>query len=89
MEQRLLIHGARVLAPDALSAPFAELLIEGGRIAAILPSGTVVEDAARHDAAGRLVIPGLVNGHTHGHGGLAKGAGDKWDLALLLAHAPR
>ena len=85
---KLLLTGARVLAPDALSAPFAELLIEGGRIAAILPPGTVVEDAARHDASGRLVIPGLVNGHTHGHGGLAKGAGDKWDLALLLAHAP-
>jgi guanine deaminase len=85
---RLLLTGARVLAPDALSAPFAELLIEDGRVAAVLPPGTVVEGAARHDASRRLVIPGLVNGHTHGHGGLAKGAGDKWDLALLLAHAP-
>ncbi|WP_338662471.1 amidohydrolase family protein [Pararoseomonas sp. SCSIO 73927] len=86
--ERLLITGARVLAPDALSAPFAEILLEGDRIAAILPPGTAVEDAARHDAAGRLVMPGLVNGHTHGHGGLSKGMGDKWDLALLLTHAP-
>jgi guanine deaminase len=85
---RLLLTGARVLAPDALSAPCAELLIEDGRVAAILPPGSTVEDAQRHDASGRLAIPGLVNGHTHGHGGLAKGAGDKWDLALLLAHAP-
>jgi guanine deaminase len=77
-----------VLAPDALSAPLADLLIENDRIAATLPPGTTVEDAQRHDARDRLIIPGLVNGHTHGHGGLAKGAGDKWDLALLLAHAP-
>jgi guanine deaminase len=85
---RLLLTGARVLAPDALSAPFADLLVEAGRIAAVLQPGTAVEDAPRHDASGRLVIPGLVNGHTHGHGGLAKGSGDKWDLALLLAHGP-
>jgi guanine deaminase len=86
--ERLLISGARVLAPDALSAPHSELLVEGGRVAAVLPPGTEVADARRHDASGRMVIPGLVNGHTHGHGGLAKGVGDKWDLALLLAHAP-
>ena len=85
---KLLLTGARVLSPDALSAPFADLLIEGGRIAAVLPPGTQVADAQPFDARDRLVIPGLVNGHTHGHGGLAKGSGDKWDLALLLAHAP-
>ena len=85
---KLLLTGARVLAPDALSAPFAEILVEDGRIAALLPPGARVEDAQLFDASDRLVIPGLVNGHTHGHGGLAKGAGDKWDLALLLAHAP-
>ena len=68
---RLLLTGARVLAPDALSAPFAELLIEDGRIAAILPPGRVVDGAERHDASDRLAIPGLVNGHTHGQGGLA------------------
>jgi guanine deaminase len=85
---RLLITGARVLLPDATAAPHRDILVEGGRIAALLPPGTAVEDAARHEAARRLVIPGLINGHTHGHGGLSKGMGDKWDLALLLTHAP-
>lgn len=85
---RQLISGARVLTPDATEAPLASILLEQDRIAAILPPGAVVEDAEHHDASGRLVIPGLVNGHTHGHGGLAKAVGDKWDLSLLLAHAP-
>ena len=85
---RQLISGARVLTPDATEAPLASILLEQDRIAAILPPDAVVEGAEHHDASGRLVIPGLVNGHTHGHGGLAKGAGDKWDLSLLLAHAP-
>ncbi|MGG5811176.1 amidohydrolase family protein [Falsiroseomonas sp. CW058] len=88
MPQKLLLTGARVLAPDALSAPRADLLVEDGRIAALLPPGTHAGDAKPFDAAHRLVIPGLVNGHTHGHGGLSKGAGDKWDLAALLTHAP-
>lgn len=83
---RLLLTGARVLAPDALSAPHADILIERDRIAAVLPSGTKVDSATVFDARDRLIIPGLVNGHTHSHGGLAKGSGDKWDLALLLTH---
>jgi len=75
-----------VLAPDALSAPHADLLIEGDSIAAVLPPGTVVDSARPFDASDRLIIPGLVNGHTHSHGGLGKGSGDKWDLAALLTH---
>ena len=85
---KILLTGARVLAPDALSTSYQDVLVEGGKIAALLPPGTKVESAQAHDASNRLIIPGLVNGHTHGHGGLAKGSGDKWDLALLLAHAP-
>jgi guanine deaminase len=35
-----------------------------------------------------LLHPGLVNAHTHGHGSLAKGMGDRWTLELLLAAGP-
>lgn len=83
---RQILRGGRVLAADALSAPRQDVLIEGGRISALLPPGTEVADAKPHDAPDRLIMPGLVNTHTHGHGGLAKGLGDKWDLAVLLAH---
>jgi N-acyl-D-aspartate/D-glutamate deacylase len=36
------------------------------------------------DASRRLIHPGLVNAHTHSHGNLAKGMGDRWTLELLL-----
>src|SRR3546814_12363814 len=35
-----------------------------------------------------LLHPGLVNAHTHGHGNLAKGMGDRWTLELLLTAGP-
>jgi 5-methylthioadenosine/S-adenosylhomocysteine deaminase len=52
-----------------------------------VPPGSA-QAARTIDAAGRLVIPGLVNAHTHGHGGLAKGVGDRWSLELLLNAGP-
>jgi cytosine/adenosine deaminase-related metal-dependent hydrolase len=33
-------------------------------------------------------MPGLINAHTHSHGGLAKGMGDRWPLELLLHAGP-
>ena len=42
----------------------AALVIEGGRVAAIEPAGRAEADE-RLDAAGRCVIPGFVDSHTH------------------------
>jgi 5-methylthioadenosine/S-adenosylhomocysteine deaminase len=39
------------------------------------------------DARGMLLHPGLINAHTHAHGNLAKGMGDRWTLELLLTAA--
>src|ERR1700738_2110005 len=37
-------------------------------------------------AAARLLVPGLVNGHTHAHGGLGKGlVGDRVPLEVFLS----
>lgn len=78
------ITGALVLAGTAAPAPL-DILLAGPEIAALGPAGTVrSENLRRIDATGRLVIPGLVNAHTHSHGGLAKGMGDRWSLELLL-----
>ena len=42
-----------------------EILIEGGRIAAIIPAGQGPGDARRIDCGGRAVIPGLIDAHWH------------------------
>ena len=69
---KTLIHGAQVLVENDSFADVS-LLIEGDRIAAFLPKGETVADAKPMDASGRIIIPGLVNGHTHSHGALARG----------------
>ncbi len=63
----------------------ADILIDDGAISAIVAPGTPTDvDRAVIDVRDCAVIPGLVNAHTHGHGGLSKGSGDRWTLELLL-----
>ncbi len=79
------IRGGRVLDIANHRANPADVLIRGNRIAEILtPGAAVPETAASIDASERLLMPGLINAHTHSHGGLAKGNGDRWTLELLL-----
>ncbi|KMK64978.1 amidohydrolase family protein [Puniceibacterium sp. IMCC21224] len=40
------------------------------------------------DAEGFLLMPGLVNAHSHGHGALGRGLGDRWTLEHLLHAGP-
>jgi 5-methylthioadenosine/S-adenosylhomocysteine deaminase len=83
------ITGGLVLAAGTGQAAPADLLLQDDLIAAIAPPGSVTSASARRiDAANRLIIPGLINAHTHGHGGLAKGAGDRWSLETLLNAGP-
>src|SRR5262249_52021374 len=46
------------------------------------------ESAATVNAAHRLLHPGLVNPHTHGHGTLARSMGDRIALEFRRASAP-
>ena len=84
-----ILRGGRVLDIAAGTAEPADVLIEDDTIREIGTPGCpappeVIEIAAQR----RLLHPGLVNAHTHGHGNLAKGLGDRWTLELLLAAAP-
>ena len=84
-----LIRGGRVLAHARAPLVAADILVEGERIAAVEPPGRLrPEDARVIDAGDRLLIPGLLNAHTHGHGNLSKGIGDRWTLELLLNAGP-
>jgi 5-methylthioadenosine/S-adenosylhomocysteine deaminase len=86
---RTILRGGRVLDINAGTADFADVLIDGDTIREVGPPGLPApEDATEISAARRLLHPGLVNAHTHGHGNLAKGMGDRWSLELLLTAAP-
>jgi guanine deaminase len=84
----LLIRGALLADPGLRRAAPADVLITDGVIREVGTNLAAPGDARVMEAAGCLIHPGLVNAHTHGHGGLSRGQGDKWTLELLLAAAP-
>jgi len=84
----IIIRNGR-LATRGLRADPADILVQGDTIAEVGPPGLAAPaDAIAIDATNQLMHPGLINAHTHGHGNLAKGVGDRWTLELLLAAGP-
>lgn len=59
----LLIHNARVVNEGAITE--ADVLVEGERIAAIGPDLSAREAGTRIDAAGRWLLPGLIDDQVH------------------------
>src|SRR5712692_4102921 len=84
----LLVHGGHVLTPAYTALERADILIEADRISAVGHTLDVPPAIHRLDATGCLVLPGLVNAHTHAHNNLLKGLGDNWTLEDLLNHGP-
>ena len=84
----LLIRGGEVLDPKTPAFAPADVLITGDRIAQVGPGLKAPPGAEIMDAAGRLVLPGLINIHTHSNNNLLRAAGDNWTLEDLLNHAP-
>ncbi|HEY9212640.1 MAG TPA: amidohydrolase family protein [Ancylobacter sp.] len=88
-QRPLAIKGGLVArASDGTIGP-ADILVMDGRIAEIAASGAPVPDGAELlDATDRLIIPGLVNAHTHSHLAIAKGVSRSWTLELHLHNGP-
>jgi 5-methylthioadenosine/S-adenosylhomocysteine deaminase len=83
-----ILRGGLVLDIRAGTAAPLDILIEDDTIRELGPPGCPAPaDACEISAARRLIHPGLVNAHTHSHGNLAKGLGDRWTLELLLTAA--
>jgi 5-methylthioadenosine/S-adenosylhomocysteine deaminase len=83
------IRNGRLLDIAGHRAPPADILIDGDTIVEVGGPGLAAPaDAVLIDASSRLIHPGLINAHTHGHGNLSKGMGDRWTLELLLTAAP-
>jgi putative selenium metabolism protein SsnA len=69
----MLLRGARVATLDPPALQTADLRVEAGRIAARAPSLPVIDGEETLDLGGALVLPGLVNAHTHLYSALARG----------------
>jgi guanine deaminase len=84
----ILIEGGRLLDTATPRGVVGDILIQDGVIVGIGNNLACPDGTARIDATNCLLHPGLINAHTHGHGGLQKGMGDRWTLELLLAAGP-
>jgi dihydropyrimidinase len=64
----LIIRGGTVVLPQT-DGVAADVAISGEKIAAVLAPGTAVDAAETLDAAGKVVLPGVIDVHLHlGHG---------------------
>jgi 5-methylthioadenosine/S-adenosylhomocysteine deaminase len=82
---RMLITGGCVVTMDPRLGELAQgdVLIENGRIAAIAPR-LAAPDAETIDAAGMIVMPGLINGHLHTWQSALRGIAGDWTLAQYM-----
>lgn len=69
----LLLRGGTLVTLDPPAVERADLRLAGGRIAARAPGLAAVAGETVVDLAGRVVLPGLVCGHTHLYSALARG----------------
>jgi 5-methylthioadenosine/S-adenosylhomocysteine deaminase len=85
----LVVTGGRLLSATSPRGEARDIVIEGDTIVDLVAPGSVRDkNAERLDASRRLIIPGLINSHTHSHGGLSKGIGDRWNLEILQTANP-
>jgi len=78
------VRGGRILDTEHRSSDHADIVIAGDTIVEIGPPGMdAPQDAVVVGASDRLVMPGLVNAHTHGHHSLGKRLGNRWSLEQL------
>lgn len=92
-ERPVAFVGARVIPVDGPEIPAGVVLVQGGRILAVGAEGRVAipSNAERRDVRGRVVMPGLVDTHSHVGGG---SGGDRSspvhpDVRLLDGFNPR
>jgi dihydroorotase len=61
----LVIRGGRVIDPARRLDRIMDVAVSSGKIAAMLPAGEATDAIETFDATGKLVVPGLIDIHTH------------------------
>jgi dihydroorotase len=61
----LVVRGGRVVDPARRLDAVMDVAVSQGRIAQILPPGSAADTAETLDATGKVVVPGLIDIHTH------------------------
>jgi len=86
---RVLIRGGRVYDHngDVHQPAQADILIAGERIERIGPNLPAEAGVEVIDAAGKLVVPGLVNAHYHSHDVMAKGLFEEMPFDVWTLHS--
>jgi 5-methylthioadenosine/S-adenosylhomocysteine deaminase len=89
MADSLVIRGARILDAATRAADALDVLIEGDTIIEVGPPGCAAPANTKTiDARDQLLMPGLINAHTHSHANIPRGLGDRWTLELALNTNP-
>lgn len=77
--------GQVLLDPASHQVEQVDVLIDNETILEIGPPGMMVpEETTEISARHKVLIPGLLNAHTHAHANLFKSNADRWTLELLL-----
>ncbi len=81
---RLVIRSGMVVTMDrdVPDLPQGDVLVEDGRIAAVAPK-IAADDAEVIDAAGMIVMPGLVNAHIHAWQTAVRGVAADWTILRI------
>jgi guanine deaminase len=82
----LFIRGGKVFNSQLNHLQEADILIDGDCIAAVGRNLDAPTDVRELDASKYIILPGLINAHTHSHNNFTKGSGDNWTLEDQLNH---
>ena len=82
-----LLKGATYLTEDCRTWSKGDILLEGGKIAAIGEAAAGSTPDETIDTTGMLVIPGFINAHAHSYTGFLKGSIDCTPLDIYMLHA--
>ncbi|MGH6742301.1 MAG: amidohydrolase family protein, partial [Bradyrhizobium sp.] len=84
----LLIRGGQILTENATALQAADILVQQDRIVALGADLPAPEGARVFNAHDHIVLPGLINCHTHAHNNLLKGFEDNRTLEEARAYGP-